>query len=286
MDYINPDAMVETGWLADHLDDSDVAILDASFHLPAANRDAQAEFAAAHIAGAVFFDIDDISDKNVNLPHMMPTPEIFGEKVGALGVSPDDHVIVYDANGGAMAAMRVWWMFRVYGHQRVSVLNGGLPKWLAEERAVTNQPSPVEPKIYTAGGLNSALVRSIEQVQNNIPLNAEQVIDARSAGRFDATEPEPRAGMRSGHIPGSLNLPFQQLVYTDEHLTIRSADELSKAIGDAGIDPEAPIVSSCGSGVTAAVLVYSLYLLGYEHAAIYDGSWTEWGGRDDTPIDT
>lgn len=285
MTYANPDALVDTDWLADCLGDPSVAIIDASFHLPAANRDGEAEYGKSHIPGAVYFDINDIADTDTELPHMLPAPEIFGTKVGALGINNDTHVICYDANGGAMAAMRAWWMFRIFGHEKVSLLNGGLLKWRAEDRPVTSDKTTVTPHSYAAS-FDPALVRSREQVIDNIEGKQDLIVDVRSAGRYNATEPEPREGMRGGHIPGSLNLPFPDLLNADDNNTIRPADQLAAIIAGAGIAREKPIVASCGSGVTAAVLAFSLYLLGDDKSAVYDGSWTEWGGRDDTPIET
>ncbi len=284
MEYTHPEALVSTDWLAENLGSSDIAIIDASFHLPAAQRDSAAEFTACHIPGAVFFDIDEIADSESDLPHMLPSPEKFASCMRNLGIGSNQHVICYDTNGGPMAAMRAWWTFRVFGHDRVSVLSGGLPKWQAEGHLTqTGAPQITEKTFYTKHDF--ALVKNIDQILASVGSKELQVVDARSAGRFNGTDPEPRAGMRSGHIPGSINLPFQKLVDMDNFLVMRSADEIAAVIAEAGIDPENPLASSCGSGVTAAPLVLALFLLGHTRAAIYDGSWTEWGGRDDTPID-
>lgn len=286
MEYTNPDILVESDWLAERLGNEQVRIIDASFHLAAAKRDPIAEFQERHIPGARFFDVDKISDAGVDLPHMMPSPEVFADMVGKLGISNEHHIIAYDANGGGMAAMRAWWMFRVFGHAKVSVLNGGLVKWLAENRACENGSADTGAAVYTPAGFNAALVRSIDQIRANIDSAGDQVIDVRAKGRFEGTDPEPRPGMRSGHIPGALNLPFGQLMDKDAHMAMRGADELANIIDAAGIDRTRPIAASCGSGVTACVLAFALALIGKEDAAVYDGSWTEWGGRADTPIET
>ena len=286
MDYARPEALVETQWLADNLALPGIALIDASFHLPTANRDPKAEFSIAHIPGAVFFDINAISNKVTALPHMLPDAEQFAADVGALGISNNDHVICYDANGGAMAAMRAFWMFTIFGHSNVSLLHGGLPQWRAESRATDSGDVTPQPATYTAGGLKNDRVKNADDVRKNIQRATAQVVDARSPGRFHATEPEPRDGMRGGHIPGSINLPFQNLLHMDRYMRFRSPDEILAVIQGAGIDPTAPIISSCGSGVTAAVLSFALHLLGHDTVAIYDGSWTDWGGRTDTPIET
>jgi thiosulfate/3-mercaptopyruvate sulfurtransferase len=285
MSYANPEALIDADWLAQRLTDPLVAIIDASFHLPAANRDGKAEFQDAHIPGAVYFDINEIADGDTDLPHMLSSPELFADKVGALGIGNDSHVICYDANGGAMAAMRAWWMLRIFGHQKVSLLNGGLLKWRAEGRPVTSDRTNVARQAYKAS-FDPTMVRSRQQILGNIDNRRDMVVDVRSAGRYNATEPEPREGMRGGHIPGSVNLPFADLLDGDNHNVLRAADDLGRIIKAAGISRDQPIVASCGSGVTAAVLAFSLYLLGDDQAAVYDGSWTEWGGRDDTPIET
>jgi thiosulfate/3-mercaptopyruvate sulfurtransferase len=285
MEYVNLQALVGTDWLAENLDVPNVRVIDVSYFLPGANRDPRQEFAAKHIPGAVFFDIDDISDKSNDLPHMLPDAGTFSEKVSALGIGNDDKVIAYDASGGGMAAARGWWMFRVFGHKDVSVLNGGLPKWQAEGRPTTGEaPSPA-PATYTAAK-NEALVRDIDQVLANVDSRTEQVVDARSKDRFDGTAPEPREGARAGHIPGSFNLPFVQFLDNDRNFIMRDADELTEAISTAGLDLGRPVTASCGSGVTAAMLAFGFYLIGKEDVAVYDGSWSEWGMRSDTPIDT
>lgn len=285
MDYANPQALVGTGWLAENLDAPNVRVIDVSYFLPGVKRNAKKEFAATHIPGAVFFDIDDIADKDSDLPHMLPDAEKFSDKVSALGIGNADKVIAYDANGGGMAAARGWWTFRVFGHDDVCVLNGGLPKWLAEGRPTTDKaPSPT-PATYTAAK-NEALVRNIGQLLANVDSAAEQVVDARSKERFEGTAPEPREGARSGHIPGSLNLPFVEFFDKERNFVMHGAEELTRAITAAGLDLERPITTTCGSGVTASMLALGFYLIGKEDVAVYDGSWSEWGMRQDTPIET
>lgn len=284
MDYANPRALVSTEWLAENLLAPGVRVVDATFFLPTQDREAKAEYAAAHIPGAVFFDVDDICDPTSDLPHMLPSAETFSAKAGALGIGDGDHVIAYDATGGAMAAARAWWMFRIFGHGNVSLLDGGLPKWLAERRPVNDEAARPKKQTFTADK-NPALVRAIEHMLANVETGAEQVADARGRDRFDGSAPEPRKGLRSGHIPGSVSLPYSKLMDGENHFVMRPAEDIAAAIADAGLDMERPVVTSCGSGVTAAMLAFGFYLLGKEDVAVYDGSWTEWGSREDTPVE-
>jgi len=268
--------------LAKHLGESDLRVVDGTWHMPQAKRDARAEFEAAHVPGATFFDIDAVSDRSTTLPHMLPPAAQFGTAVGALGIGSGDRVVVYDVRG-VVSAARVWWTFRAFGHDAVAVLDGGLKKWRAEGRPVEHGAASPRPATFTARP-RPELVRDVEAMRANIGSRAAQVLDARSAGRFAGTEPEPRAGLRGGHIPGSLNLPYETLYEPDG--TLKSPDELRGAVAGAGVDLGRPIVTTCGSGVTASVLALALYLLGRRDVAVYDGSWSEWGGRADTPIDT
>ncbi|MCA9556090.1 MAG: 3-mercaptopyruvate sulfurtransferase [Myxococcales bacterium] len=273
-------ALVSPAWLLDHLADPDLRILDGSWYLPSAQRDPRAEFAAAHIPGARYFDIDEVADRSTALPHMLPTPNAFAGHAAALGVSNHHHVVVYDG-AGVITSPRVWWTFRGFGHVRVSVLQGGLPAWRAAGHPLTNEVPTSVPMRYQPR-LRPELVRSLAQMRASAALGTPQVVDARSAGRFRGTAPEPRPGVRSGRMPNSLNLPYEDLLTPQGAL--REPDELRAAFLAAGVDLAAPAVTTCGSGVTAAILALALFELGAPEASLYDGSWAEWGGRDDTEI--
>jgi thiosulfate/3-mercaptopyruvate sulfurtransferase len=280
---MNNTHVVSTNWLAEHLDQGDIKILDGSFYLPAEQRDADAEYAAAHIPDAQRFNIDVVCAPNSASPHMFPAAEAFGNAVGAMGIGNGDTVITYDG-GKLTGACRVWWMFRAFGHKKVAVLDGGIGKWRAEGRAVENVIAAPEPARFHAE-YNEDMIRSIEQVLTLIDDGgSEQILDARAAGRFDGSVPEPRAGMRSGHMPGAFNLPYDKLLQADG--TLRDNDHLRALFTEAGVNLDRPIVTSCGSGVSAAVLLLGLRSLGHEANRLYDGSWSEWGSRDDTPIVT
>ncbi len=276
------DSVVTTEWLAEHLGAPDLRVVDGTWHMPHLGRDPRAEFEAAHVPGAVFFDIDAIADQGTPLPHMLPTATQFAAAVAALGIGSGDRVVAYDVRG-VVSAARVWWTFRAFGHDAVAVLDGGLRKWRAEGRPVESGAGKPAPRVFSARP-RPELVRDLDAMRANIASHAAQVLDARSAGRFAGTEPEPRAGLRGGHIPGSRNLPYETLYRPDG--TLKAPDELGRAVAAAGIDLARPIVTSCGSGVTASVLALALYVLGRRDVAVYDGSWSEWGARSDTPIET
>ena len=277
------DPLVSTEWLAERLKDANVKLLDATFKLPGVLPLPKDDYLAAHIPGAVYFDVDAVSDHSNPLPHMYPSAEQFGRDVGALGVSNNDTVVIYDS-GGWVAAPRAWWMFLSYGHRDVRILNGGLKKWRAEGRPVESGEVTAKTATFKAS-YDAKRVRSIEQMIANVKSRAEQVIDARAADRFEGRAPEPRAGIRAGHIPGALNLPYNTL-FDAATGTMKPLEELRKAFAGAGVDTEKPIVTSCGSGVSAGVLTLALYRLGVENTALYDGSWSEWGKADGPPIAT
>ena len=283
MPYANPDALVSTEWLATHLDAPDLRIVDGTFTLPGVTPTGHELYAARHIPGAVFFDIDDIADEHNPLPHMLPSPEKFSARMRKLGLGDGHKIVCYDS-AGLSSAGRPWWMLRVFGHQDVAILDGGLPKWQAEGRPLTDDIPALRERHFTAR-LNTLLVRDKAQMLGNLTAEREQVIDARSRARFEGSAKEPRAGLRSGHIPGSLNLPFDEL--TDrETRTLLPAEALAARFAAAGLERGKPVVASCGSGVTACALAFGLHLLGWPDAAVYDGSWSEWGLPGDTPIAT
>lgn len=277
----DPTLTVSTDWLAEHLESPDIRIVDATWHLPNAGRDARAEYQSEHIPGAVFFDLDDISDENSDLPHMLPRPEKFASRMRKLGLGDGNRIVVYDANG-LFSAARAWWMFQVMGHTDVAVLDGGLPKWKAEGWPLSDLP-PVPTERHFTARLNNLLVRDLDQVRNNITTACELVVDARAAGRFKGVDPEPREGMRSGHIPGAVNVPIGTLFQADG--TFKPLGELEDIFSKAGVTGDRPVVTSCGSGVTACIVYLALQMLGHKGLAVYDGSWSEWGMRDDTPIE-
>jgi thiosulfate/3-mercaptopyruvate sulfurtransferase len=277
------DPLVTTDWLAAHLNDATVKLVDATFKLPGVLPLPKDDYLAAHIPGAVFFDVDAVSDHDNPLPHMFPSAAQFGRDVGALGIGNDDTVVLYDA-GGWVAAPRAWWMFLSYGHDKVRILDGGLKKWRAEGRPVESGEVTPKPATFKAA-YDAGRVRAIGEMIANVASKAEQVIDARAGERFEGRVGEPRPGLRSGHIPNSRNLPYGQL-FDAATGAMKPLDELRRAFAGAGIDIDRPIVTSCGSGVSAAVLTLALYRLGVRGTALYDGSWSEWGQADGPPVAT
>jgi thiosulfate/3-mercaptopyruvate sulfurtransferase len=281
----NPsDALVSTEWLAANLSNPSIRIFDTTSFLPNVLRDAEAEYEECHIPGAVRFSVDDIADKTSGLPHMLLGSAAFAEAAGNLGVNNDTKVIAYDANGGTSASARAWWNFRVFGHDNIAILEGGLPKWLAEERAT--EGGVVTPlKVFFKATFRPELVRSRQDLIANVESKASQVVDARTVSRFKGQEPEPRPSKKVGHIPGSMCVPVGSLVDPEAGMALRSPDEIAKRFIDAGVNLDGPIITTCGSGVTAAFLALGLYTAGRTDVAVYDGSWAEWGNADDTPVE-
>jgi thiosulfate/3-mercaptopyruvate sulfurtransferase len=280
---MKPDSpIVSTEWLAEHLSAPDVRIADASWYLPQAGRDAKAEYESAHIPRAIFFDIDDLSDEKSPYSHMLSPAPKFASRMRKLGLGDGNLIVVYDG-AGIYSAARAWWMLRAMGHEDVVVLDGGFPKWKAEHRPIEDMMPAPYPRHFTPRP-NNALLRSFDQVKANIATKAEQVMDARGAPRFSAKEPEPRPGVRGGHIPGSANIPYTE--FTNPDGTLKSRDALAGLFAGHGIDPAKPVVTTCGSGVTASIALLALSVLGAKNASLYDGSWNEWGSRADAPIET
>lgn len=282
MPYSDIKTLVSTQWLETHTEDLNVKILDASWYLPSMQRLAYAEYGASHIPGAMFFEIDKICDEKSDLPHMAPTVDSFSASLCAMGISPSDQVIVYDG-AGLLSAARVWWLFKLMGLDNVAVLDGGLPKWVAEQRATDNvSPQPERGQLFTCH--QQPLTKDAAQVSEAIESKDIEIVDARAPGRFLGIDPEPRKGLRSGHIPGSKNLFYKTLLHEDQ--TMKSPDDLRAAFIAAGVVLSRPVITSCGSGITAAILNLALTQIGKTDHFLYDGSWAEWGLNPTLPIET
>ena len=275
--------LIETDELERELDAPDFVIIDATWYMPDEGKNAREEYLAEHIPGAIFFDIDEIADTNSPLPHMLPPPEKFSSRMRKMGIGDGQRIVVYDRHG-MFSAPRVWWMFRVMGADEVSVLNGGLPKWKHEARPLMmGEPTARTPRHFTSRR-NLDLVRDVDDMKSVIHDKSADIVDARSAERFAGTVPEPREGLRAGHIPGAQNVPYGQLLNADG--TLKSTEELNAIFAAAGVDPHKPVVTSCGSGITACVLALALAETGHRRTSVYDGSWTEWGADPSLPIET
>jgi thiosulfate/3-mercaptopyruvate sulfurtransferase len=277
------DPLVSPAWLAERIDAPDLRVIDATWFMPSDPRNARELYAERRIPGAVFFDIDEIADTDTDLPHMLPSPEMFASRMKKLGVGDGARVVVYD-NHGLMSAARVWWTFRVFGHEDVAVLDGGFPAWERADYAIeTGEPRQRMERHFTAR-VRSDLVRNLADVQHAIEGGRAPILDARNAPRFRGEAPEPRAGLRSGHMPGAINVPFQSLLEADG--TMKSSAELKQVFDTVGLAAGAAPICSCGSGITAAVIALALARIGRWDAAVYDGSWAEWGADAETPVVT
>ena len=282
MEYRDPNTLVSTGWLADHMEDPDLRLLDGSWHLPPEGRDAEAEYRQEHIPGARFFDIDEIADTECGLPHMAPPAEKFASRMKAMGVGDGHQVVIYDTKG-LFSAARVWWLFRLMGKNDVAVLDGGLPKWKAEGREVDDLP-PASMERHLTVRRQSHLVKDIGEVAKASRTGSALILDARPRPRFKGEEPEPRPGLKMGHIPGAANLPYTSLLNANG--TFKSPPELEKELRKAGVGRARHVITTCGSGVAAAIVSLALEVIGHKRNALYDGSWAEWGMRDDLEIET
>jgi thiosulfate/3-mercaptopyruvate sulfurtransferase len=277
-----PDPFVSTEWLSQRLDAPDIVVVDGSWYLPAMNRDPDAEYLAGHIPGAVRFDIDAVKDTASPLPHMLPSPEAFASAMRGLGIGDGLKIVVYDG-AGLFSAPRVWWTFRVFGARDVAILDGGFPAWKAEGRPIEEGPPRPRARRHFTARLDHSAVADLSDVRRALESGSAQVLDMRPAERFRGEAPEPRPGLRSGHMPGSLNLPSSEAIADGR---LKSADELRAALAKAGVDLDRPVVTSCGSGVSAAIVSLALEVIGRPAKGLYDGSWAEWGGREDTPVAT
>lgn len=278
----DPRTLVSVDWVRDHISDPHLVLLDASWHMPAAERHPHFEYGKGHIPGARFFDIDAISDTSSPLPHMLPTADAFAASVSGLGISNADQVVIYDTVG-MFSAARAWWMFRVMGHENVAVMDGGLPAWLASRGTTTDAKEQFERSTYEAR-LNTHAVTSLTAMRLASADASHTILDARPAGRFDGSQPEPRPGLPSGHMPNATSLPFSHVVTADGFL--KSQIDLQSLFAGLGVDHEKDIITTCGSGVTAAILTLALARIGVEETSLYDGSWTQWGSTDGCPIET
>jgi thiosulfate/3-mercaptopyruvate sulfurtransferase len=274
--------LTETEDLAAELDAPDIVIIDASWHMPDEKRDAHAEYLEEHIPGAIFFDIDEIADTKSKLPHMLPPPEKFSSRMRSMGIGDGARIVVYDSKG-MFSAPRVWWTFRVMGHDDVTVLNGGLPKWKREGLPLESGEPRLRSTRHFTSRRNADLVRDVSDIKALLRDHSAEIVDARSADRFEGRAPEPRAGLRSGHIPGAHNVPYGKLLNQDG--TLKSAAELEAAFAEAGVDLTKPVVTSCGSGITASLLALALANIGHRRTAVYDGSWAEWGADQTLPVE-
>ncbi len=284
MSFKNPQALVTTEWLEKHMGAPDVHIVDATYFLPVEGKGAREAYMQARIPGAQFFDVDEIADKSIPLPHMVPSAEKFSSRVRKLGLGDGVRIVVYDSRNGGCAAARVWWTFRLFGHEDVAVLDGGLGKWVDEGRPVEEGPvEPVQERHFTPR-ISHFLLRDKDQMLKNIEQRREQVVDARSAERFRAEVEEPWPVNKKGHIPNALNIPWDSLIDFENGGIFKSGTEINTIFENAGVDVRKPLACYCGSGVTGAVLAFAAYLLGNKNAAVYDGSWSEWGICEDTPV--